>query len=265
LKPRILEEPDHVYHAAPGISSSGLKRLLESPAHFKIPMKDSPAMKFGRAFHCKMLEPARFTDAYKMSPGFDRRTKDGKAAAAAFDLDLATSKAEIIELDDIERLEAMQRSALRNPIVSHLLTHADMKEQSIYVPEGGFVKKARADAVTGPVILDIKTIASAAGDHCLRAIMNHKYHLSAWWYLDLHQKAGVEVSEFVWAFVESTEPHGVRLYRATDQLLAIGAKEAKIAFDLYISCCESGSWPCYDADIIDAELPPYYARRYEHD
>jgi exodeoxyribonuclease VIII len=71
------------YHEAKALSKSGLDQFRKSPAHFrswqdgKTRNESSPALEFGTAAHCAVLEPERFILTYRMFTG-DRRTKQGK-------------------------------------------------------------------------------------------------------------------------------------------------------------------------------------------
>jgi hypothetical protein len=42
-------------------------------------------MALGRAFHCALLEPERFAATHVVAEKFDRRTKEGKAKAEAWE------------------------------------------------------------------------------------------------------------------------------------------------------------------------------------
>ena len=68
------------YHAAKALSKSGLDQFRKSPAHFRAwqdgrtKNETSPALEFGSAAHCAVLEPERFVITYKLFTG-DRRSK----------------------------------------------------------------------------------------------------------------------------------------------------------------------------------------------
>lgn len=71
------------YHAHPAVSSSQLKHMLRTPAHFKASLETSKepsdAMKLGSLVHTLLLEPHLVDYEYTVMPKFDRRTKQGKA------------------------------------------------------------------------------------------------------------------------------------------------------------------------------------------
>ena len=68
---------DEIYHADPGLGSTDIRRLLQSPADFwhhskwnpDRPVSDTDAKTWGRAFHKLTLEgPEAFARAYVMEP-----------------------------------------------------------------------------------------------------------------------------------------------------------------------------------------------------
>ena len=83
----LLSMPADHYHLHPAVGHSGLVRIMRSPAHYREyvahPPEPTPAMQLGTAFHTALLEPDRFGQSFVVAPKFDRRTKDGKAAAEA--------------------------------------------------------------------------------------------------------------------------------------------------------------------------------------
>ena len=70
------------YRQMEGISSTELKKLMKSPAHYKHwkdnPQEDTPALLFGRAAHKYILETYDFYNEFAVAPNCDRRTKEGK-------------------------------------------------------------------------------------------------------------------------------------------------------------------------------------------
>ena len=79
------------YHSLPSVSSSMLKTILRSPAHYKAaylsgaPRKEPTAsMVLGSLTHTLFLEPEQFNGEYIIAPAWDARTKEGKAVRDAF-------------------------------------------------------------------------------------------------------------------------------------------------------------------------------------
>lgn len=71
------------YHAHPAVSSSQLKHMLRTPAHYLAaihrPKLATDSMHLGSLVHTLLLEPHMVDDEYTVMPKFDRRTKQGKA------------------------------------------------------------------------------------------------------------------------------------------------------------------------------------------
>ena len=89
----LFSMPAEQYHSHPAVGHSGLVRIMRSPAHYKDVLTDppdpTPAMRLGTAFHTALLEPDRFGQTFVVAPKFDRRTKEGKAQAEAWDTENA--------------------------------------------------------------------------------------------------------------------------------------------------------------------------------
>ena len=87
--PGLLVMPATQYHAEKAIGHSGIVKMLKSPAHLREyldhPHEPTPAMAFGTAVHTYVLEQDRFAEELVVAEKFDRRTKEGKEAAARFE------------------------------------------------------------------------------------------------------------------------------------------------------------------------------------
>jgi PDDEXK-like domain of unknown function (DUF3799) len=83
---------DADYHGErSAVSSTQLKRMLISPAHFLCglnePEESSEVLLYGSVLHGRLLEPETFARRFYAQPKVDRRTKEGKAAAAAHEVE----------------------------------------------------------------------------------------------------------------------------------------------------------------------------------
>ena len=69
--------PNEVYHADRScVSTSGLKKILRSPAHYQASLasanrKETPAMFLGTATHSRLLEPELFEQELMVAPDGD--------------------------------------------------------------------------------------------------------------------------------------------------------------------------------------------------
>jgi len=123
------------YRAMDGWSSTQIKQVVQhSIERALIPLKDSEALQFGRAFHTYMEDPSQFLTEYAV---FDDEqliadilakrpdissptmTKDYKTAKSQFDADNADKT--IIGLQDFRTLERMRVETMKNPMVENLM------------------------------------------------------------------------------------------------------------------------------------------------
>ena len=67
------------YRQREGVSSTDLKHLVKSPAHFRYwkdnPQEDTPALLFGRAVHKYVLEKDDFFSEFAVAPNVDEQRK----------------------------------------------------------------------------------------------------------------------------------------------------------------------------------------------
>ena len=138
------------YRAREGISSTDLKKIAKSPAHFRYwkdnEQEDTPALLFGRAIHKYVLEKDKFNEEFAVAPEANKRTKEGKAQWLLFQ-DQNEGK-DIISLEDFEKIKAMRETLYQTPFVSQLLK--GKKEVSYFTKddETGLVIKCRPDCQT---------------------------------------------------------------------------------------------------------------------
>ena len=111
------------YRAREGVSSTDLKKIAKSPAHFRYwkdnPEESTPALLFGRAVHKYVLEKDKFNEEFAVAPEVNKRTKEGKAQWLLFQ-DQNEDK-DIISLEDFEKIKAMRETLYQTPFVSQLL------------------------------------------------------------------------------------------------------------------------------------------------
>ena len=132
--PQLLQSSDQLiqgmsndeYHARPEYSSSQLKDLLRSAAHFysnnilkEVERETKAAMNFGTLAHTLFLEPEQFENEFVVAPKFERRTKAGKEEALAWE---QANQGKI--LVDAEQVEVAKRIVIN---LQKLSSYADMQ------------------------------------------------------------------------------------------------------------------------------------------
>jgi len=259
--------PNEVYHAWPeGISSSGLKAVNKSAAHFKFMagFSTSRAKELGTAIHAALLEPERFKADYVLLRDVtDRRASEYKQAIKVHSSEL------VLSAPEADKVVGMQEAVLSNPLMWSRLTGKGWRELSLFVrdPETQVLVRVRFDLLLeSGIIVDLKKTQDARQDAFSRSIDNYEYDLSAALYADAMEWATGKPYQFEFAAVEEEMPHGCKLYRPCETTMQEGRRKYRLALDTFAECEETGVWPslpCDEPEIIS--LPGYRMAQIENE
>ena len=261
------------YHADKEIlGHSALVEILKSPKHYfhriSNPHVPTASLEFGTALHAALLEPERFAETYIVSPKFDRRTKEGKADAAAWEE--AHKGAVSVDEAELKKLQGMQKAVLEHSGAKKLLSKCYVEMSYFWTDEDtGFQCRVRPDVLAlddqGDVIaaIDVKSTSNASKDKFQKSVMDYGYDLNAAFYSDAIERAIGRRVPYYFLAVESAEPYGVALYKAGQSMLAVGRDKYRSALQLLQWCRENDRWPSYQpfGEYEDLEIPEWYARR----
>ncbi|WP_048764682.1 PD-(D/E)XK nuclease-like domain-containing protein [Acinetobacter sp. 243_ASPC] len=261
------------YHACPEFSSSQLKDILRSSAHFhsnnilkENERETKKHLDFGTLAHTLFLEPEQFENEFVIGPKFDRRTKAGKEEAAAWE---AANQGKIIIDEDM--LQGAKRIAnnLRGLSSYQLMhDHHGMAEASIFFtdPVYGLNLRVRPDyhivpceALPNGLLLDVKTSTDARPFKFMRSCADFGYDISAAMYREGFQQhyGTAEKPEFIFLVAESSAPFNVKQYRASDMFLSIGERRYNKAKELLAESLLIDEWDGYSTELEDISLPQY--------
>lgn len=293
----IYRQADRDYRKAEGISQSMLKEILVSPAHFRArygpeaePFFPTAAMIQGTATHALILEPEEFDRQF-----YNRADKPKELTVAQIKEELeaqgiefkkTAKKPELEELlypdgKPVEKRTSLDESVFKevygaaDALRSHDITgewfcpgskdFRKFNEVSLYVKhELGMTLKGRLDRMVVDTdlhtvnIYDLKTTKSAEPSEFVRSVVNLKYDLQAAFYVFLARNCfpGFEVN-FYFVALERKTPHGIGVFRASDQLLTEGMRKMDKGLTLWASCSELNYWPGYDPIVHDLALPQW--------
>lgn len=235
------------YHAGPGISCTGLKKVAVSPAHFKRgEFKQTAAMAMGSATHSAILEPESFAKQYVTLPaGKDRRSAEYKALCATHGAD------NVLVSADAHQINIMQTAVRANTVAKKwLYQEQGRNELSVYAkdPETGVLVRCRFDRLLDRGFSpDLKTTIDASPRGFSNAIAKYGYAFQAAFYLDTYYWATGDVLDgFGFIAVESKAPNNVMCYRLDDESIEVGRNQYRAALNTYANCLESGRWDGYD-------------------
>lgn len=244
------------YRNREGISSTELKRISRSPAHYKHfkenPMEDTPALLIGRAAHKYVLETYDFYNEFAVAPVCDRRTKEGKEIWNKFVAD--SEGKDVITQEQLEQIDAMRTAAYATPFVSKLLSGE--KELSFWGKDEdtGLVTKCRPDCLTEwngkHILIDYKTAQDVENMKFYRDSIKFGYDLQLSYYLDiLKQNTGKDYMVVIIA-QEKTAPYVTNVFQLSNDYLENGREVYKEMLKIYKECSETDNWYGYMRDGI---------------
>lgn len=241
------------YLREPGLSSSAIRQILRSPAHYKFgEREETEAFKIGTLVHAILLEPEEFGDRYlAMGERVKRNTKAGKSK---YEEGLAQAQAEgktLLLKQELDQIEGMRASVWEHNKVRKLLSRA-RRELSGFWSEEDVLAKARFDCIPTIVdnlILDIKSTEDAQVQPFMRSVFKYGYDKQAGWYCRAGRVLlGMDNPRFAIVAVEKKPPYACKMYEIHPNIVATGEAECLRAVGIYRECLKSGEWPGYSED-----------------
>jgi len=271
------------------ISKSGLKKIKQSPAHFKDGEEfvETQALIDGKCYHCFVLEPERFEKEYFI---FDDQTAISaivaKANSEGRDIQKPRATKEykewysgqmtvageriLIEKQDADKMKAMKERLFSHPYAKMLLTNG--------IAERGMLGELETTAGTigvklitdyrkdkKHIVLELKTASDASLEGFTKDAAKYDYHIDAAFYSDmmeLYYNDGRSV-QFVFIAQEKTKPYAFNLFEASPQFIGQGRYEYEMLLQLYKYCLDNNKWPGYQCfcpnryGLLELNLPKW--------
>lgn len=252
------------YHAVEAMSNGGAKKILQSPAHYRLmrttPNVPSAPMQFGTAVHDGALEPEAFDSRVVVAPECDKRSNAGKQLWAEFTFD--NEGKTVLSRPDFDRARRCIDAVLAHPTAAFLLRGAEV-EHSLFWEDGQYKVpcKARIDARNHGAFIDLKTTKDASPTGFARQAADLLYHLQGAHYMSGGEHVLNATPEFFgFIAVESEEPHAVACYQLPPIALHRGRHHADEALARYRDALAAGAWPGYAEQITELNLPRWALR-----
>lgn len=257
------------YRSRDGVSSTELKKIAKSPAHYRYwkdhPQADTPALLFGRASHKYMLEKEDFFKEFAVAPNVDRRTKAGKEEWALFEVE--NQGKDIISADDFEKIKEMYEALYSTPFVAKLLSGE--KELSYFLEDDdtGLIIKCRPDCETHigdtHILIDYKTTDNANSDDFMKQAIKLMYDMQLYMYSHILEKIKGFKYDVVFIAQEKNPPYAVNIMKADKYFMASGEDMFKTYINIYKECLETDNWYAYVNDSINSlGLPNWLQKQY---
>jgi|TARA_B100000035_G_scaffold33593_2_gene25505 exodeoxyribonuclease VIII len=294
-------QPDHVYRKAKGVSQSELKEVRRSLAHWRArygpdaePTFPSMAMIIGTALHAKALEPEAFDGMFVDRSSVDKELTVTQLKAALDDEGIeykkTAKKPELEALlypdgkpvdkrtslssDDFQIVCGMGDALRAHPVAGQWFdpgrpNYRRGNEVSLYMQdqhESGLPLKGRIDRLekteNGWLILDLKTTDDASPEAFSKKAFNLGYHIQAAFYSDLVRAVlGGDEITFMFCAIERRRPHGISLYKASDEMVQLGRDEYKSALKSLANALNCGEFPGYPAQPTELMLPRWISSK----
>lgn len=253
------------YWQIQAVNHSTLEGFRRTPAHARElmlhPKESTQALALGHAFHLFVLEPSRFGEEYAVVPKVDRRTKEGKAAWAAFEAE--HDRKLLLSEEEFQTYNLMRESVLAHKTAAELLTKAVARELTIVWRDEatGLLCKARLDLVAPfdgwSLIADLKTTRDASERSFGKDLANFGYARQGAWYREGLSAIRQAQRRVAFICVEKESPYCVAVHELDERALEQGERENRAFLDTYARCKETGEWPGYDQGMSILDVPAW--------
>lgn len=276
--------PAELYHQRIlGVVNKGaLDELARTPAHYRawvdqVDGEETPALAFGRALHCAVLEPELFATSYvaaatehpyRRPTALQRNAKkpsqetlDAIAYWDRWNAQMA-GKTEI-SADDAARIMAMCASIAAHPIAGKLFQGGVAETTAVWNdPRNGLLCKARMDYYlpSSGLVVDLKTTDDASDTGFARSVANYRYHLQHAHYASAFAATGNELRAFLFVAIEKDPPYCVAVHCIDAEAEARGIELRDRAMDTLAECLRTDTWPAYEPRIHRLSLPVWALR-----
>lgn len=240
------------YQQIRAVSWSLLKEMRRSPLHYRYARDaarpDTRTLAFGRAVHCAVLEPERFSSQFAVYDGHRRGREWDQFRERYGHLTILSA--------DEQRSVVEVASAVRSHPVAARYLHGISAEVPVTWTDRatGLRCKARLDGV-GSAILDLKTARTAHPRQFAAAAARMGYHCQLAWYRQGWAEATGDVLPAVLLVAEKDPPYDVAVYSLDEDALYAGERECAELIARVAECERTNHWPGQMPDESPLELP----------
>lgn len=257
--------PELYYQRILGVASkSSLDLLHRAPSVYRNWIDtgeevSTPALDFGHAFHCALLEPDRFVSDFVVRPDFgDCRFKENKTKRDAW---TAANEGKLVISDaDMTVVRGIILAAQRHPLAARLLRKGSRELTLRWTDPGtGIECKARADWYVEELglCLDLKSTIDASLRHFRRDVATHGYHRQEAFYREGFERCGKRLEHFVFLACEKAAPFLVGLYALDARAVENGRASVMRDLETLRRCIDTDTWPGLPETIETIHLPTW--------
>lgn len=271
----FTDMPHERYLSLDALSASGIKRILQSPMHYKYdrehPTEATESMLLGTALHMAVLEPDRYADSVIVIPedAPARPTsrqwtaaKPSPASLAAMqwwtEFETRAAGKLLLKPEQAAKVEGMAGAVRRHPVHDELLRDGTPETSFLWRDARTELPcKARFDYLRNDgIALDVKSCVDASPEGFTRAVASFRYHVQHAWYNNAHEHLrDASLQAFIFIAVENTAPYGCACYVLEPNAVLFGVNRCLEAMDLYAEAKRSGFWRGYSERVNPIILP----------
>lgn len=260
---------DTDYRRAPGINKSSLDLIAKSPATYFFersnPRPSTPAMVFGSALHCLVLEPEKFEQVYIPDAFPGNRSKEALAwretrkHAGQIVIRSDGDASDPWDRSDWDKLHLMRDSIMANGVAAALIADAQ-REVSFWWIDSETKKlcKGRIDgwSPAHSIAFDLKTMSDATWSGFSRSIHDYRYHVQDAFYTDGLNACGKLVGEFVFIVAEKDPPYLTACYMVPFEWRQQGRVQYSQNLQTFKKCMEEDKWPGLE-ELRELHMPAF--------
>lgn len=225
-----------------GVSMRHMKSALDGD----IASTDTKDRKFGRAIHCRLLEPERYKAEYLISTtccatlgsGINKGKRCGNSGRFFDGANWFCGSHKQEDCNEPADFISESEAAHNEAIANALHTHAVMElfrgecwtEMSCVWETHGVLRKCRIDRFSRkprPRVIDIKKMQVGAGkrEDCEKVIFGNGYYRQMAGNVEAIEALEGVTPEAIWVFIEDGPPYDVQVIPADQQTIEIGRWE----------------------------------------
>lgn len=256
---------EKVYHSLPGLASTGAKKILRSPAHYRWyvenPHDTKDEFDLGSAVHAKVLGVGAHVTVYPDGNGPETFEFEGEVVTNVLGangaLNTKASKAfaaearahDLIPVKRVvaRKIDRMVESVLGNHAARRVFENGH-PEVSLFAtdPVTGVGLRGRIDWL-GRRIGDLKTTSGEASEtgfaiHAFR----YGYDVQFGHYEYIYELITGEELPWLWVIVESSAPYVTAVHSLNEDTQRMGRDKARLARERLARALETGEWPGYE-------------------
>jgi hypothetical protein len=256
--------PMSLYRQTQAVNHSTLRHIDRSPAHFAWaaghPSEPTRAQNLGSALHVWALQRDLYEREVCVAPACDRRTKEGKAAYAAFEA--ASVDKIVLHADDAALVQPMSRAIGQHQAAS---TYRGLQGRAevviVWDDKVAGLCKGRIDKVVeakkGWLRIDVKTTRCAVPGVFAKDCATFGYYTQdAFYRRGLAALRIVDLGERIIA-VETNPPHAVEVFKFGPETRRSADDKVAAWLSHFARCKQTDNWPNLNNPEQEIEVPAW--------